>query len=301
MSEPKGPSERALAWAATAVGPNASAGAVRRLPGGKSSAVHALTVGHRKLVLRQFVHREWFKREPDVASREAAILRILEPSDVPAPRLIAVDDDGAESGHPSVLMTHLPGSVVLEPEDVGQWLDAMASALLTIHEVIVAPDELPQTYYRYIADEDLTVPDWSHEPNAWRAAFGAIAEPPPEYEPTFIHRDYHPANILFADGRISGVIDWVSACRGPTGADVGHCRRNLALLHSVDTAEEFRAAYERLSGLDQDPYWDLMTAVEVLPEPEMFRGWTDLGVPTLERQMLRKRIDDYVASIVRRL
>ncbi|MCH8813790.1 MAG: aminoglycoside phosphotransferase family protein [Chloroflexi bacterium] len=301
MSEQGGPPERALAWAARAVGPRASVEAVRRLPGGKSSSVHALTIGDQTLVIRQFVDREWLEREPDLASHEAAVLRLLERSSVPAPRLVAVDADGSESGHPSVLMSHLPGKVVLEPDDAGPRLETIASALLIVHEVGVASDELPQTYYRYINDAALTVPTWSREPDAWRVAFDTIRQPPPEYEERFIHRDFHPANILWQDERITGIVDWVNACRGPAGVDVGHCRRNLALLHGVASAEDFRAAYERLSGLVQDPYWDLMTAVEVLPEPQMFRGWTDLGVPTIDRETLRARIDAYVASIVERL
>lgn len=292
------PSAQALDWVARQVG--SSVEATRVLVGGKSSAVHSVTVGGEELVLRQFVDREWWASEPDPATREAGILRLLERSDVPTNRLIAVDDDGSESGHPTVLMSLMPGEVVLDPDDVDAWLGAMASVLPQIHALPVTPDELPQTYFRYHADEALIVPDWSHEPDAWRAAFDALQEPAPPYEPTFIHRDYHPANILFADGQVSAVIDWVNACRGPAAVDVGHCRLNLAILHGVDVAECFRAAYERITELGQDPYWDLMTAVQFLAEPEMFEGWIDLGVPVIARETLRARIDAYVASIVRR-
>ena len=299
MSDRDAPAAQALDWVARQVGSTVET--TRELSGGKSSAVHAISVGGEEFVLRQFVNPKWLAREPDLATREAAILRLLERSEVPTPRLIAVDGDGSESGHPTVLMSLMPGEIVLDPDDAGPWLDAMASVAIAVHAVAVIPDELPQTYYRYIDDEALTVPAWSHEPDVWRAAFDVLQEPPPAYEERFIHRDFHAANILWQGGSISGIVDWVNACRGPAGVDVGHCRRNLALLHGVNTAEDFRAAYERLSGLKQDPYWDLMTAVEVLPEPEMFSGWTDLGAPTIDSETLRARMDDYVASIVERL
>ena len=44
-----------------------------------------------------------------------------------------------------------------------------------------------------------------------------------------------------------------------------------------------------------------MTPVQFLSEPEMFRLWADLDVPTIGRETLRARMDGYVASIVERL
>ena len=293
------PSAQALDWVARQVG--STVGATRVLSGGASSAIHAVAVGDGEFVLRQFTDREWLAREADLATREAAILRLLERSEVPTPRVIAVDSDGSESGHPTVLMTLMPGEVILEPNDVDTWLEAMAAVLLKIHALPVAPDELPQTYYRYVADEALIAPDWSRQTDAWRAALDAIGQPPPAYEESFIQRDFHPANVLWEGERISGIVDWVTACLGPAGIDIGHCRLNLALLHGVEIAERFRAAYERITGLGQDPYWDLMTAVEILPEPGMFAGWTQLGIPMIERNARRARMDQYVVSIVERL
>lgn len=293
------PSAQALDWVARKVGSKIER--TRELSGGSTSAVNAITVGGEELVLRQFVDREWWASEPDPATREAGILRLLERSDVPTPRLVAVDDDGSESGHPTVLMSLMPGEIVPNPDHVDAWLDAIAAVLPQIHALPVTPDELPQTYFRYHADEALIVPDWSHEPDAWQAAFDALQEPAPPHEPTFIHRDYHPANILFADGQVSGVVDWVNACRGPAAVDVGHCRLTLAILYGVDVAERFRAAYERITGLGQDPYWDLMTPVQFLSEPGMFEGLTQLGFPMIERNAQRARMDQYVVSIVERL
>lgn len=52
------------------------------------------------------------------------------------------------------------------------------------------------------------------------AVFDFVREPRPQVKPCFIHRDYHPTNILWVDDKVSGVVDWVNACRGPAGIDI---------------------------------------------------------------------------------
>ena len=49
------------------------------------------------------------------------------------------------------------------------------------------------------------------------------------------------------------------------------------------------------------PYWDLLTLVEILPEPDVYRGWTQLGLGGLSVALLRARLDEYVALVVSRL
>ena len=117
------------------VGDDGSGGAqveasVRSCALGVSSAVHALTIERdsatKRLVLRRFVRTDWVAREPDIAKREAAALRLLDRRNIPAPRLLAVDEDGSASGVPSLLMTRLPGRTVLAPADEDSWLRQMA-------------------------------------------------------------------------------------------------------------------------------------------------------------------------------
>ena len=42
-----------------------------------------------------------------------------------------------------------------------------------------------------------------------------------EVDPVLLHGDYRPANILVADGQITGVIDWEAAKSGPPAFDFG--------------------------------------------------------------------------------
>lgn len=280
--------------------------AVERLRGGISSFVHRITLrsGHgseTRIVLRQFVDREWLAREPYLAERESRVLQLLERSAVPAPRLIAVDADGSRTGHPSVLMSFLDGTPQLAVSDPERWLRGLVTTMLEIHDVTADSDLVSWRYFTYNNVESLAVPQWTRRPEAWRVALDNLALPMPPAKEVLIHRDYHPANVLWSGGDVTGVVDWVNACVGPAGIDVGHCRRNLVELHGVEVAEQFRRVYEETSGQPQDPYFDLITAIETLPFPRVFPGWRDLGLAHLDDLTIRNRLDEYVASLVVRL
>jgi len=276
------------------------------LPGATSSLLHAVEVegatGRRSLVLRRFVNDKWVKAEPDVAVREGMSLQHAARAGLPVPELIAVDAKGEHCGVPATLVSRLEGSVVLEPTDRKQWLRGLAQSAARIHRVDAAG--FRWKYRRYNEGATLTLPRWSKQQDAWAKAIEIVEGPPRSYSECFVHRDYHPSNVLWKNDRISGVVDWVNGCRGPAGIDVAWCRHNLAELHGVSVADEFLAAYvaEAGSEFQYDPYWDLMSVIELLPgPPSMYEGWRASGVPTISATALREHVDEYVASVVGRL
>jgi Ser/Thr protein kinase RdoA (MazF antagonist) len=213
-----------------------------------------------------------------------------------------LDADGEHCGVPATLVASLEGSVVLEPTDRRQWLRGLAETAARIHRVDAAG--FRWKYRRYNEGATLTLPRWSKQQEAWAKAIEIVEGPPRSYSECFVHRDYHPSNVLWQNGRVSGVVDWVNGCRGPAGIDVAWCRHNLANLHGVSVADEFLAAYiaEAGSEFEYDPYWDLMSVVELLPgPPSMYEGWLASGVRNISNAVMRERVDEYVASIVARL
>lgn len=248
------------------------------------------------------MNEKWVKAEPDVAVREGMSLQHATRAGLPAPDLVALDVDGEHCGVPATLVARLEGSVVLEPADRKQWLRDLAETAARIHRVDAAG--FRWKYRRYNEGTTLNVPRWSKQQDAWAKAIEIVEGPTRSYSESFVHRDYHPSNVLWKNGRVSGIVDWVNGCRGPAGIDVAWCRHNLANLHGVSVADEFLRAYvaEAGSEFQYDPYWDLMSVVELLPgPPSMYEGWRASGVPNISNAVMRERVDDYVASVVARV
>lgn len=285
-----------LDWVVEVMGDDAVVLSAKPLLGGVTSTMHELEllVGEklRQVVLRQFTSQEWLAEQPDLAEHEAESLTWAAVVDVPSPQLLGY----RETDVPCVLMTKLPGAVDLHP-DVQQ----LARALVRIHERTAEPFE--REYFSYQNAAAFDVPSWSERPDLWRAALQAVRGPRPESRICFLHRDFHPANVLWQDGAVSGVVDWVNACRGPAGVDVGHCRLNLAMLHGVELADAFLDAYVAEAGaaFRYEPYWDLVSLMDWLPgKPSVYAGWTDLGMTGLTDELMLERYEAYLESLLNR-
>jgi len=87
----------------------------------------------------------------------------------------------------------------------------------------------------------------------------------PVLEPArcFIHRDYHPGNVLWKRSRVAGVVDWQSACIGPPSVDIGHCRANF-LLYAPQLADRFTLAAESALGRQFHPWADIAALIGML-------------------------------------
>ena len=93
-------------------------------------------------------------------------------------------------------------------------------------------------------DETTADPTWNIE---------IVNAPWPEVRECFIHRDYHPVNVLWQDSQVNGIVDWPNACRGPAGIDVAWCRVNLRSTHGVAIADRFLDLYCAAAGSSVPP------------------------------------------------
>ncbi len=303
------PPPAALAWVARQVGAKARVEAWARLEGGTACALHAIDVADARgarhpLVLKRFVQRDWLEREPDLAAREARHLRRVEALPFPTPRVCGVDPDGLECDVPALLMSRLPGRPVLDPPDREAWLRSLAGPLVVLHARGREMSGELQPYRAFVELEELDLPTWSGDPTVWRRILDRVRGAPPGFAERPLHRDYHPTNLLWSAGRVTGVLDFTNMARGPVDADLAHCRKNLALLLGSEVADRFSAVYRGCGGADAepDPYWDMLSLVETLPgPPRVYAGWTRLGVPGLTPELMRSRLEDYAARLVARL
>src|SRR5690625_2196552 len=144
-------SDRILQWLVNEIDKQASVQSIERLKGSTSSTLHHVSLlveGRRKaVVVRQFDQKDWETEEPDLARHEAESLRIAAAIDIQTPKIISYAETDRECGVPVVLMTMLPGSVELKPDDQDHWVAGLAKGLMRIHKITA--DSFPWAYYSY--------------------------------------------------------------------------------------------------------------------------------------------------------
>lgn len=239
--------------------------AVAPLPGGITADIDRITIDS-PTGLTDVVLRRWQGEDSadGLVTREASALAAVRGRGVPAPQLLAMDADGAETGVRCTLTSALTGEPDLSPADMQSWLSQLATTQAAIHAV---PDH-PQTRWDGWYDDGAPTPsldrygvryrplDWLADRGLRDAAREAASGPLVE-EKVLVHGDYQHFNVLWRDGRLTGVVDWPNAATGNRGSDVGHCRLNLAVLFDARTAEDYLVMYERAAGVRVDRRADL--------------------------------------------
>lgn len=287
---------------------------VVRLRGGWTSEMRRLDLsgpgGRRSLVLRSFVKPFFVQHAEGLLTREATVLRLLGATDVPAATLVAVDATARHCDHPSLLMSLLPGTVRLDDQSADDRADLLARHLVRIHQLPVTARQRPRAYQAWASPERVTLPAATERPELWQRAVDVIRREPPAYQGCFLHRDFHPGNVLFTgtadDLQISGVVDWVETSWGPADLDVAHCSTALALLHGISAGTQFPDRYVAAGGtLAEDDaahlYWRLLDALGLAPDAEKVAvPWRELGRVDLTAGVLAQRLEGYVESLFSR-
>lgn len=287
------------AWVAEASG--AAVTQCARLRGSTSSTLWRLQAGAHCYVLRIFDNADWLLVEPDLVAHEAAALRHARAAGLPAPEAVALDETGAVCGLPLLLMSWLPGAVLLQPRALDDWLRQQANMLLAIHRVPAG--DFGWSWFSW-GPARLEAPAWSEVPEAWERALAITSGSPPPAPECFIHRDYHPVNLLWRGQQLGAVVDWVNACRGVAAVDLAHCRINLVFLYGSEVAGRFLQHYRELSGRDcaDQAWWDLKCLVEGLPgPPEVYPAWAQYGVRHVTRGLMRAQVDAWLLTALRQL
>ena len=280
------------------------------LHGGITAEMRRLTIGTRDggtrdLVLRTFVNVE---HAEDWLNREAGALTLLTGTGVPAPGLVAVDPTAAHCEYPSLLMTHLAGRTILDDEGLETRVPLLARQLVAIHAL--RPAERPREYVALTTADTVVTPKGA-DAAAWAAAIDVIRKPAPSYEGRFLHRDFHPGNVLFdvppprpAGPRITGVVDWAATSWGPTDLDVAHCSTNLALLHGPAWGLRFAEAYEEAGGVlaaaaSERLYWRVRDGLAFSEEVLLVaQPWREAGRTDLTTRAVEERLDAYVTALM---
>ncbi|MFI9781469.1 phosphotransferase family protein [Streptomyces sp. NPDC051956] len=300
----------ALAWVSRHLEVGERIVRTEALHGGITAQMRRLTIGTRDggtrdLVLRTFVNME---HAEDWPNREAGALPLLPGTGVPAPGLVAVDPTAAHCEYPSLLMTHLVGRTVLDDEGLETRVPLLARQLVAIHAW--RPAERPRGYVALTTGDTVVTPKGA-DTAAWAAAIDVIRKPAPPYDGRFLHRDFHPGNVLFdvplsrpAGARITGVVDSAATSWGPVDLDVAHCSTNLALLQGPAWGLRFAEAYEEVGGVlaataSERLYWRVRDGLACSEEVQLVsQPWREAGRTELTTRAVEERLDAYVTALM---
>jgi aminoglycoside phosphotransferase (APT) family kinase protein len=251
----------ALAWVASALGA-AKVREVRSLAFGTTSDVRLLDADGEPVVLRRYVSGWALPLAPSLVAAEACALTAASaPLGALVPRALAADPVGTAAGAPAIVTSFLPGSTAL----AGLELETAATALAALHSA-PAPEELPPVQ-EWLDRKRLAVPEWSRSPHAWSRLIELVRRPAPAATTVFLHRDYHPGNMLWDERGLCGIVDWSFACRGPAAVDVAHMRTNLALVSGPAAADAFLDAYRaRVAAYRHHVWWDAVDLFSFDPD-----------------------------------
>lgn len=246
-----------------------------RLRGGLSARMDVLEYAERDRTVRHRVVLRRFTDEDDArgVAREFELLQALQSAGVAAPRPI-LRDGGEFFGVPAIVMSYLPGTALIAPQDDG-WTPGIAAAALAVHRVTRKPPSL-QTFGR----EEMAAKlrgwrRWAPPDPLSGEIFDALEARLPHLEllpPTIVHNDFWSGNVIWDNGEVTGVVDWSDSVFGDRRADISECRIDFVLGHGIEVADRFRADYERLAGepLRDLWYFDLFRGVRALGE---WRTW----------------------------
>lgn len=223
--------------------------------------------------------------------RDAAAMVAAAEIGVAAPRLIDADPDGDRLGWPAVVMTRLHGTPRgAGGDDPTAWVDGLADELARISAAPLPQQPLP--LWEPWFSLPLEAPGWAVDPGLWREMEAVVSQPLPQASHRFIHRDYHPLNVLWDGDEVSGTVDWVNGCIGPIESDVASCRVNIAVSdRTIDgwaLADEFVARCVD-QGVPWHPAWDL-DVIAGAPHPESMMANAHAGA-SLTVQSIRETFE----------
>lgn len=280
-SEPL-PSSAALAEIRRLAGPGAAVRRVTRLEGGQHSDTWKVETEDpaTSVVVRQFPVGD---AAPGLEQR---VLRALDGLGGLAPVLLGGDLDGRWSQHPTSLLSWLDGSPDISPDDPDEWARELGRALAAVHGVPAERlGELPSVFERSgVSSEDLRGPLAAEVRSRWSEIVGS-----PQ---VLSHCDYWSGNVVWREGKLTGVVDWSAAARGPRGFDLGWCRLDLVLLYDEGVADEFLAAYEEASGerVAAARLWDCWAVARSVDGVASWApNYQPLGRADLDEDELRRR------------
>ncbi|HEX5608878.1 MAG TPA: aminoglycoside phosphotransferase family protein [Solirubrobacterales bacterium] len=284
------PSAGALEEVRRLAGPSATIRGATRLEGGQHAETWRVDTENpgTSVVVRQFPVGD------PAPLHEQQVLRALDGLGGLAPVLLGGDLDGRWSKSPTSLVSWLDGDPDITPADPGGWARELGRALAAVHAV---PAErlaaLPSVLDGSGGSQEILAGPLAAEV---QSRWPEIVSSPQ----VLTHGDFWSGNVVWRDGRLTGIVDWSGGSRGPHGFDLGWCRLDLVLLFDERIAGDFLAAYEAESGeaVRDLHLWDCWAAAR---SSDGVGSWVPnylpLGRADLDEEELRRRHAQWTARL----
>lgn len=251
---------------------------VSALSGGQHARTARVTDGTEDYIVRAF------PRGHDAALREADVLPRLSALGGFVPQLVAAS---TSPDNPLVITTVVAGGLPSPELPVEVIAHEMAAALVRIHALDGAG--LPQAPQ---APPSGTSPIAVRAQRDWTDLDHS--------DPVLTHCDFWAGNAVWAEERLTGVVDWAGARRGPRGIDLAWCRQDLALLGSASAPDVFLTEYERLLGrsVSDITAWDVQAGAIADRRVETWLpNYHGIGRTDITESDLRQRLDSWNAGL----
>ena len=171
-----------------------------------------------------------------VAEVEFRLLRCLFGAGIPVPEPLWLDTSGAVFEVPFFVERFVEGSTAVACENIPTAVNEMARQLVDIHNVagefdVPLLEDPVQGALAYLPPDGAVARAVNR-----RGLIGAN-------DPTLLHGDYWPGNIIWEGTRIMAVIDWEDAVLGDPVADLATATLELRWRYDSAAADAFLLAY----------------------------------------------------------
>lgn len=272
------------------------------LLGGQSNPTFRLSAGDCHYVLRKKPPGQLIASAHAI-DREYRVMKALQNSDVPVPRMYAYCEDESIVGTPFYLMEFLDGHVLvdqslpgMEPTQRGAVYREMSRVIAALHRVDYGAAGLasygkPGNYF------GRQITRWSRQCREStlpvNEAMQKLIEWLPEHIPagdetTLVHGDYRLDNLVFhpSEARVIGVLDWELSTLGHPLADLsyqcmawrippalwrGIAGLDLAAL-GIPSEAEYVAMYAKATGRDPAEHWEFYLAYNLFRMAAILHG-----------------------------
>jgi len=279
------------AWLSAHVEGYRAPSTAKKFTSGQSNPTYLLDTANGRYVLRCKPPGKLLK-SAHMIEREFRVLKALEGTGFPVPRVLALCEDGGVIGAAFYLMAFVDGRIFWNPalpelphEGRRPIYDAMNEGLARLHSIDVAAAGLVDygktgSYFarqlqrwteQYRASETETIDDMDR-----LIVWLRHRVPPDDGRVALVHGDWRIDNMIFDPRapRLIAVLDWELSTLGHPFADLAYQCMHWRLpnagsngLGGVDraaqgipTEAEYVAAYCRRAGLDSTPDWTFLIA-----------------------------------------